>query len=142
MRRFTRSVAALLLAVPLAACSTAPPTPADHYSGKYGPGDPIILDNLTLAGGRYVIDLQLELFVHVAGPPVMLSCSIIDATGQLGPLFGTGFAAGAGDWFSISSTSTYELPETTLGLRCSPDRPAVLDVLVRDADISAQRRER
>lgn len=140
MPRFTRSVAALLLAAPLAACSTATPTPVERYAGSYGPGDPIILDNLTLAGGRYVIGVELELFV--AGPPVRVSCSIIDATGQLGPLFGTGFTAGAGDWFSISSTSTYELPETTLGLRCFPDRAAVVDVLVRVADISAQRRER
>ncbi|MDO7881316.1 hypothetical protein [Antiquaquibacter soli] len=139
MRRFTRSIAVLLLAAPLAACSTAQPASLDHHAGRYGPGEPIILDNLTLAGGRYVIDVQLDLFVRVVGPPVSMSCSIIDATGQLGPLFGTGFTAGAGDWFSISSTSTFELPETTLGLRCSPDRPAVLDVLVREADLSAQR---
>lgn len=138
MRRCTRSAAALLLAASLAACSSPAPVGTERIAGLYGPLDPIVLVNLTLPDGRYLVSADFALYILTRGRPVDFTCAIVDTTGQFGIIAGSAVAVRSGRWFELTLGTEVELPDTTLGLRCFPQRTAYVDVLVENAQLGAE----
>lgn len=138
MLRFTRSAGILLLAVGLAACSSPAPSGV-RLSGLFGPAQPVILDNLTVSDGRYDVSVELDLVVRFTGPPVELSCLVVDTSARFGPFFGGVVDAASGRPLDLGMQATVELPDTTLGLRCFPDRLVVLEVEVEHVSLEADR---
>jgi hypothetical protein len=136
--RCTPSLALLVACLTLAACA-APDPDAQVLAGRFGPEQPLVLSNLSVPDGRYEVSAEVDLVVSGVLEPFDLTCRLIDTSGQLNNFGGAILEVAHSGVVAITFTSTYELPDITLGLRCYPDTDVVLDVLVRSAQITTER---
>ncbi len=136
--RCTRSLALLVACLTLAACASPDPD-AQVLAGRFGPERPLVLSNLSVPDGRYEVSAEVDLVVSGVQQPLNLTCRLIDTSGQLNQFGGAILSVAHSGVVAVTFTSTYELPDITLGLRCYPDTDVVLDVLVRSAKITTER---
>jgi hypothetical protein len=63
---------------------------------------------------------------------VTLTCHVVDTSGRIGGFTDLSRTIVAGGWTRITAEQSYDLPDLTLGIRCSPDTPELLTVEFRD----------
>ena len=145
-RRSIAIAAAALVAVGVGAAwaGSAAPTARDTGDssllvGYYEPHDDIALANLTVGDGVYLIEYEAWVRFHSRLPGVLLACGLVDASGRIGYLDDTVFPVpGNGRWTRVSVSATYDIPDTTLGLRCRPTAAGPYGVGFRDVTLTAE----
>ena len=141
--RATAVVAAAAAAVLLGAGAAwagmgAPADGSTLIVGHYRPTDKITLQNRTVADGVYSVTYGARVRFFSAVPGAVLSCGLVDASGRIGYLDDTTFPVPAGgDWTTIGDTATYDVPEITLGIRCSPTVSGSVGISYRDVTLAA-----
>jgi len=115
------SVAAVVGAGAVWSATSEVPDGSSLLVGWYRPTDQIALTNLTVGDGTYRVEFAADVQFFSSSPGATLECGLVDASGRIGYLDGavTAVAAGAG-WTRIGASATYDVPEITLGIRCSP----------------------
>jgi len=135
-RRCTRSFSSILVVAALAGCATSGST---FIAGHYGPDDAIPIKNMTIDAGRYRIGYALRMRVESSVPDALITCSLIDSSGQFGRLEQTTTQVPAdGTWSKAEYFARYSLPDVTVGIRCSPDRLGDYSITVSDVDLYAK----
>jgi hypothetical protein len=109
------------------------------FAGRYAPDDGIIVTNLTVTAGQYLVGYSMRVYVAPNADSVSLVCGVVDTSGRFSALPGLARPVVPGGWITVQAQSEIELPDVTLGIRCFPERPAVLEISVRDAELSAYR---
>jgi len=145
-RRSIAIAAAVLAAAGVGAVWAGSGLPAAHEAGEssllvgyYEPHDDIALANLTVSDGVYLIEYEAWVRFHARLPGVLLACGLVDASGRIGYLDDTVFPVpGNGRWTRVSVSATYDIPETTLGLRCSPTTAGPYGIGFRDVTLTAE----
>lgn len=128
--------AALLLILLLSACA---PTGDTTYAGRFSSVEPVALTNLTLSDGRYRISYSMRIYIaDQSVPRVNVLCGVTDVSGRLSELPGLARLVPTNQWILVAATDAFELPDLTIGIRCSPDRPADLTVIVRQLMLTAE----
>ena len=108
------------------------------FSGRFSATAPIAVSNLTVADGEYRVHYGMRILVQPqAGRAIGLRCGVVDTSGRIEFFDALAREVPAGRWVTIDAEGVFELPELTLGIRCVPDRPAPLVVVVRDARLEA-----
>lgn len=125
----------LFLVFLLAACT---PTGDTTITGRFGPQIPVSLANLTVIDGRYRVGYTMEIFVSAIGAPLRLTCDVVDVSGRLAAIPGLARTISANRWVRITEKRVVELPDATLGVRCFPETPSDLTVVVRDLQLTAE----
>lgn len=109
------------------------------FAGSYTSDTDLRITNLTIAGGhvrvRYAFDV---LFApdDAAGAPT-LRCGLIDTSGRLDFFESSRRNAPSGAWTHLEYESNFDLPELTLGIRCSPSADGVMSVAFRGIALTA-----
>ena len=106
--------------------------------GYGSPGQEIALGNLTIEGGRYRVGYEADIQFFSSDPLGRMSCGLVDTTGRIDYLGNTlSWFDGDGTWRHISATARINVPDISIGLRCSPSTTATIGVAVRDVLINA-----
>jgi hypothetical protein len=137
MPRFTRSSATLLLAATLALTGCAPAA-STVYSGRYSPDIPIVLLNRTIEDGRWQLGYSMTVFLVPRSGVTSIRCGVVDTSGRLSQLPGMIRVVEPGRWTTIAAEDAFDLPSLTLGVRCFPERSALVQVVVRDLSLSTE----
>jgi hypothetical protein len=106
-------------------------------SGRFGPDDPMVLENLTIADGDYTVSYSLDVFVSTKGIPGSVSCGLVDTSGRIAFFSGMTRVVESGHWVDLNASGTFDLPELTLGLRCFAERDSTIDLVVRNVSLEA-----
>jgi hypothetical protein len=108
--------------------------------GYYTPGQEIALGNLTVEGGPYRLGYTADVQFISPDPTARVRCGLVDTTGRIGHLGDrVSTVPGNGEWTRISATSRIDVPDISLGLRCSPTSSAAIGVTFRGVRIGAER---
>lgn len=132
--RWRRGFVLAIVTMVLAGCAPASDT---LISGRLGPNDPIVLENLTIADGDYTVSYSLSAFVAIKGAPGTVSCGVVDTSGRIAFFSGMTRVVHPRRWVTISATGTFDLPELTIGLRCFAENDTTIDLVVRDVSLEA-----
>ena len=65
-RRRSLAIAIAIATVAVTGCA---PSTDTLISGRFGPSNPVVLDNLTIADGSYIVSYSLSAFVSAKGAP-------------------------------------------------------------------------
>jgi len=118
--------------------SRAPDDGSTLVVGHYRPSDKITLQNRTVADGLYQVTYGAQVRFFSSVPGAVLSCGLVDASGRIGYLDDATFPVAAGGaWTRIGDTATYDVPEVTLGIRCSPSTAGSVGIAYRDVTLTA-----
>jgi hypothetical protein len=71
------------------------------------------------------------------GADSSLECGLVDTTARLEFFRGSGTTATIGVWTLLEFEADYDLPELTLGIRCSPSTDGALAVVFRNPELHA-----
>jgi len=113
--------------------------PVTLISGFHSAGEKFDLGGRTVDRGRYVIGYSLEVKMISAMQYATMDCMIVDLSGALTSIDQPLQVASAnGIWTRLSFTDTYELPEVTLSIRCTPNMTGDLSASFRNVSITAQ----
>src|SRR4051812_17420457 len=96
----------------------APRDGAQLFAGSYGPNRGIIVKNLTIGDGYYLVGYSMDVFVAPNPGSVGVDCGMEDISGRLDELPGLVRPVAAGSWVRITAQNVLELPDATLGIRC------------------------
>jgi hypothetical protein len=108
-------------------------------AGYYTPGQEIALGNLTIEGGPYRLRYAADVQFFSPDPTASLRCGLVDTTGRIGRLGDrVSTVRGDGEWTRISAASRIDVPDISLGLRCSPTSSAAIGVTFRGVLIEAE----
>ena len=136
-RRRTIAAGAVVAALGLAV--TGCTAGADRFiSGWFGPERPVALVNRSLSFGEYRIAYTIELLIAPQGPPVEVTCGVVDTTGRIAFFDSLDRTVESGRWVTIEAQGDFDLPDLTLGLRCAPDGTGLLDVIVRRVTLEVE----
>ena len=117
------------------------PTPDDDTAllvGFYRPAQQIALTNLTVRDGTYTVTYSADVQFFARGSGATLECGLVDASGRIGYLDDTVFPVpGTGAWTRIVDSAVYDVPEITLGIRCSPSAAGEFGIGYRDVRLTA-----
>jgi hypothetical protein len=131
------AVAALGSGASLAAGGT-PPADTALLVGRYQDGQQIALTNLTVPDGSYAVAYGAEVQFFARGSRAVLQCGLVDASGRIGYLDDAVFPVpGTGAWTRIGDTAVYDVPEITLGIRCSPSEAGSFAIGYRGVSLKA-----
>lgn len=123
-----------------AAAVFAPGVTSDQvFAGHFAPDQPVSLMNKTIVDGRYLVRYSMSVYVVAASADKSLNCSIVDTSRRIANLPGMSRSIPVGAWTFVEAQDVFELPDATLGIRCAPEQPTVLEVLIRNARIEATR---
>ncbi|MBG6054765.1 hypothetical protein IWX81_001155 [Salinibacterium sp. CAN_S4] len=107
------------------------------FSGFYTSDSDIRVTNLTINGGHTAVGYSVDVLVVPNGVSTGIRCGMVDTSGRLDFFEASRTRAEAGTWTTLAFDANFELPELTLGMRCSPDRTGQLTVIFRDAELHA-----
>lgn len=127
----------LAIAITTVAVTGCAPSTDTLISGRFGPSNPVVLDNLTIADGSYIVSYSLSAFVSAKGAPASVSCGVVDTSGRIAFFAGMTRVADSSGWVELAAAGRFDLPELTLGLRCFAEREAAIDMVVRDVSLLA-----
>ncbi|MBC7589933.1 MAG: hypothetical protein H7226_02665 [Salinibacterium sp.] len=114
------------------------PEPSEQtFSGFYTSDSDIRVTNLTINGGHIEVGYSVDVLVVPNGVATGIRCGMVDTSGRLDFFEASRTRAEVGRWSALAFDARFELPELTLGLRCSPDRSGPLTVIFRDAELHA-----
>ena len=135
-------VTAVVVVVGLAALGRvwlAPSATSDDtvFAGAYTSDTDLRVTNLTIAGGHVRLGYSFDVLFE-ADRPATLRCGLVDTSGRLDFFEGSRQNAPSGAWTHLVFESSYDLPELTLGIRCSPSVDGVMSIAFRDAEITVE----
>ena len=107
------------------------------FTGFYSSDSDIRVTNLTIHGGHVAVGYSLDVLVVPNGASTGIRCGMVDTSGRLDFFEASRTRAETGTWTRLAFEANFELPELTLGVRCSPDHPGQLTVIFRDAELHA-----
>ena len=107
------------------------------FAGFYTSDSDIRVTNLTINGGHIEVGYSVEVLVIPGGSATGIRCGMVDTSGRLDFFEASRTSAAAGRWTTLSFDANYNLPELTLGMRCSPNRSGQLTVIFRNAELHA-----
>jgi len=107
------------------------------FAGAYTSDTDLRVTNLTIAGGHVRVGYSFDVLFD-PDRPATLRCGLVDTSGRLDFFEGSRQNAPSGAWTHVVFESSYDLPELTLGIRCSPSVDGVMSVAFRDAEITVK----
>ena len=107
------------------------------FTGVYSSDSDIRVTNLTINGGHVAVGYSVDVLVVPNGVSTGIRCGMVDTSGRLDFFEASRTRAESGKWTRLAFDANFELPELTLGMRCSPDRAGQLTVIFRDAELHA-----
>ncbi|WP_309616881.1 hypothetical protein [Salinibacterium sp.] len=114
------------------------PVPREQtFAGFYTSDSDIRVTNLTINGGHIEVGYSVDVLVIPGGSATGIRCGMVDTSGRLDFFEASRTSAEAGNWTTLRFSANYDLPELTLGMRCSPNRSGQLTVIFRDAELHA-----
>jgi len=131
------AVAALIGLGVLARAWFAPETAAGDkvFAGSYTSDTDLRITNLTIAGGHIRVGYSFDVLFE-SPEPATLRCGLVDTSGRLDFFESSRQNAPSGAWTHVEFASNYDLPELTLGIRCSPSVDGVMSIAFRDIVLS------
>lgn len=108
------------------------------FAGTYTSDTDLRVANLTIVGGHVHVGYALDVLYEPSVPTSTLRCGLVDTSGQLDFFAGSSTVAPAGGWTHLEFASNYDLPDITLGLRCSPSADGAASVTFRDIGITVE----
>ena len=106
--------------------------------GRYQQHQQIALTNLTVPDGSYAVAYGAEVQFFARGSGAVLQCGLVDASGRIGYLDDQVFPVpGTGVWTRIGDSAVYDVPEITLGIRCSPSEAGEFGIGYRRVTLTA-----
>lgn len=96
------------------------------------------MSNLTILGGRVHVSYAFDVLFDPAHElkPSTLRCGLVDTSGRLDFFEGSRTMAPAGTWTHLEFASNYDLPELTLGIRCSPSKNGPASIAFRNIQLA------
>ncbi len=108
------------------------------FAGRYTSETELGVRNLTIVGGHVRVAYAFDVLFEHPTDTATLRCGLVDTSGQLDFFEGSRSNAPAGAWTHLEFASNYDLPELTLGIRCSPSVDGVMSVVFRDVTLTAE----
>lgn len=116
----------------------APPDKSSHtFAGAFTPETQLSVRNLTILGGRVRLAYSFDVLLEHPDDRATLRCGLIDTSGTLEFFESSRTNAPEGAWTHLEYAANFDLPELTLGIRCSPSDGAVMSVVFRDVALTA-----
>jgi hypothetical protein len=114
------------------------PDPSDDkvFSGIYTSDTDIRVTNLTISGGHVRVGYALDVLYRPSEPGT-LRCGLVDTSGSLDFFEASRTMAQSGGWTHLEYAADYDLPELTLGIRCSPSQSGPASMAFRDIRLYA-----
>jgi hypothetical protein len=106
-------------------------------AGYFSSDDAITVQNLTIADGRYRVGYSMEVLYSPLGAGRVLRCTLEDTSGRIEFLGESVRDVPAGAWTPIAFNAVLDLPELTLGVRCSPSDDGLLSAVFRSVSLYA-----
>lgn len=131
-------IAAVIAVAALARFSFAGSTDQKIFAGTYTSDTDLRVANLTIVGGHVRVAYALDVLYEPDAARGTLRCGLVDTSGQLDFFAGSSTTAPAGAWTHLEFASNYDLPDITLGVRCSPSGNGVASVTFRDIGLTAE----
>jgi hypothetical protein len=128
---------AVLVAASLGACA---PSESTFAAGYYGIDESVVIRNLTIDDGSYIVGYALEMRVvsPVAGGG--LSCQLDEVSGRLTSFQETPSTIDAdAAWSKLEYFGRFDVPNITVGIRCTPTIAGQYAITVRNVDLYARR---
>lgn len=126
---------AVLLAAGLSACA---PDGSSFAAGYYEVDESIVIRNLTIDEGSYIVGYALEMRVDSPVPGAGLSCQLDEVSGRLAAFQETPTPVTAdATWSRLEYFGRFDVPNVTVSLRCTPLQPGQYAISVRDLDLYA-----
>ena len=100
------------------------------FAGTYTSDTDLRVGNLTIAGGHVRVGYSFDVLFEPEAPGT-LRCGLVDTSGRLDFFGGSQLTAESGVWTHLEFEAPYELPELTLGIRCSPSDDGVASAAFR-----------
>ena len=107
------------------------------FAGSYTSDTDLRVANLTIAGGHVRLGYSIDVLFE-PDRPATLRCGLVDTSGRLDFFQSSRQDVPAGAWTHVVFESSYDLPELTLGIRCSPSVDGVMSVAFRRAEITVR----
>ena len=120
----------------LASLWLAPGGPTGRlFAGTYTSDTDLRVANLTIGGGHVKVRYAFDVLFAPKGPDAdtgVLRCGLVDTAGRLDFFESSRRNALTGSWTHIEYEANYDLPELTLGIRCSPSIDGVMSIAFRN----------
>ena len=116
---------------------SASPDDTTLVSGFRTAGEKFDLGGRTIDRGRYIAGYSLDVRFVSSTPGARLNCALVDLSGALLEIVQPKRSADAdGSWTTLSFEDTFELPESTLSIRCSPSVSGEISASFRNVSIT------
>lgn len=140
--RVILSATAAVVAVVLAALvtwwfSTGPAADTKVFAGTYTSDTDVRVSNLTIPGGHVRVAYAFDVLFQPSGEVGTLRCGLVDTSGRLDFFEASRTVASSGAWTHVEFAADYDLPELTLGIRCSPSYDGTASMAFRGIRLSA-----
>lgn len=100
------------------------------FAGVYTSDTDIRVTNLTISGGHVRVGYALDVLYRPSAPGT-LRCGLVDTSGSLDFFEASRTMALSGGWMHVEFAADYDLPELTLGIRCSPSQDGPASIAFR-----------
>lgn len=107
------------------------------FSGYYTPETQLRVANLTTPAGRLTLGYRVDVLLAPGSTATVVVCRLVDTSGRLQQFVGSETRASVGSWQQLAFEASFDVPELTLAIRCSPDRAGVSTIVFRDAELVA-----
>ncbi|MCU1412256.1 MAG: hypothetical protein JWR04_2963 [Rhodoglobus sp.] len=105
------------------------------FAGAYTSDTDLRVSNLTIGGGHVKVRYAFDVLFEPKGPDAdtgVLRCGLVDTSGRLDFFESSRRNALTGEWTHVEYEANYDLPELTLGIRCSPSIDGVMSIAFRN----------
>ena len=105
------------------------------FAGTYTSDTDLRVTNLTIGGGHLKVRYAFDVLFEPKGPDAdtgVLRCGLVDTSGRLDFFESSRRNALTGSWTHVEYEANYDLPELTLGIRCSPSIDGVMSIAFRN----------
>lgn len=115
----------------------APEPDTQTFAGSYTAASELGVRNLTIQGGHVRVSYSLDVLFEHPVRTATLRCGLIDTSGTLDFFEGSRTNAPEGVWTHLEFDADFELPDLTLGIRCSPSADGVMSAVFRDVTLQS-----
>ena len=127
---------AAVLAATVAGCA---PTESTFAAGYYGIDESVVIRNLTIDDGSYIVGYALEMRVVSPVEGGGLTCQLDEVSGRLAAFQETPSTIEAdAAWSKLEYFGRFDVPNITVGIRCTPTIAGQYAITVRNVDLYAR----
>ena len=114
------------------------PTTATFGAGYYETTDSVVIRNLTIDDGSYVVGYTLEMRVVSPVLDAGLSCQLDEVSGRLAAFQETpSMVMANGEWQKLEYFGRFDVPNITVSIRCRPLVVGQYSITARNVDLYA-----